>query len=93
MGLPVDGGEDVIGGVTALNQRRGRNDEEEGRVAQQSIVTMSRHCSRRQRFQGLQRKAGERANHCDRNDDPDQAARIDALDQIAASERTQDEGG
>ena len=92
-GLPGDGGEGVVGGVAALNQRRADDDGEKAGITQQRARAVRR---RRRRLRMVQPPARPRLasapSPATDGDDPDQVPRRDDVDQEPAGQRADDEG-
>ncbi|MGY4416380.1 hypothetical protein ACVWW4_008116 [Bradyrhizobium sp. LB7.1] len=85
--LPVDGRERIVRDVTALDQR-GRNDDgPEAGIVQQRLAGARRCRPSPDIVERLQEKAGGDRNNGPSDDDPDQIARRDVVDEIAAGER------
>src|SRR5690349_4724126 len=59
--LPGDGGDDVVGRMAALDQRRGQDDGEKAWVAQQRARALMRGGTSLQRTERLQPEADQRA--------------------------------
>ena len=89
--LPGDRGEDVIGGVAALDQRRRCDDGEKAGIAQQRRAAVRRRRGRLWAVQRLQPEAGQRAEQRHRRDHPDQMLGRDHVDQQPAGQRAHHE--
>ena len=89
--LPGDRGEHVVGGMAALDQRRGGDDGEKAGIAQQPRAAMRRRRRRLRTVQRLQPETDERAEHRHRRDHPDQVLGRDHVDQEPAGQRARHE--